>query len=204
MTTLPASFFEHESVDVARDLLGKILVRKARGGFLKGRIVEVEAYTGETDPGSHAFRGQTPRNRVMFGPAGHLYVYISYGIHFCLNVVTDRPGTAGAVLVRALEPMAGLDIMERNRGGRPPIELCNGPGKLCQAFGITTKQNGADLQTSGTTIDDDGFLPETVAVSTRVGVTTGAELPLRFYLPGNRFVSRGKPSMPQRNVSHCQ
>lgn len=200
MARLPRSYYERHAPEVAPDLLGKVLVRQTAAGTLRGRIVETEAYTGSTDPGSHAYRGLKPANAVMFGPPGHLYVYISHGIHFCMNVVTDPPGVAGAVLVRALEPMQGVAVMEVNRGGRPLVDLCNGPGKLCQALAITREQNGADLGGSEIWIEDDGFRPERVEVSARVGLTQGRELPLRFYLPDNPYVSRGKPSAPTRPV----
>lgn len=179
---------------MAPELLNMVLVRQTPEGAVRGRIVEVEAYTGESDPGSHAFRGPTPRNAVMFGPPGHVYVYISYGTHFCMNVVTDPTGVAGAVLLRALEPLSGIEIMEVNRGGRPLVELCNGPGKLCQAFGITLAENGADLEGSGMWIEDDRAGSFGVGTSARVGLSRGRDLPLRFYLPGNPYVSRGKPS----------
>lgn len=130
----------------------------------------------------------------MFGVAGYLYVYISYGMHFCMNVVTDVEGVAGAVLIRALEPLSGIEVMEKNRGDRKLVDLCNGPGKLCQAFHITREQNGADLESSEIWIEDDGWVPEMVATSTRVGLTSGADLPLRFYLPENICVSKGRPS----------
>lgn len=165
---------------------------------MRGRIVEVEAYTGASDPGSHAYRGPTTRNRVMFGSPGHVYVYVSHGIHFCMNVVTDTPGVAGAVLLRALEPLAGIEIMEANRGGKPFVNLCNGPGKLCQAFGITRAENGEDLEGTQMWIEDDGFMVTSMETSTRVGLSRGRELPLRFFLRGNAYVSHGKPSAPMR------
>jgi DNA-3-methyladenine glycosylase len=132
----------------------------------------------------------------MFGPPGHVYVYLSHGIHHCMNVVTDPPGVAGAVLLRALEPLEGIPIMETNRGGRPLLDLCSGPGKLCRALGITLQQNGEDLEGSEMWIEDDGFAPDRIAVSTRIGLSAGAELPLRFYLPDNPYISRAKPSVP--------
>jgi DNA-3-methyladenine glycosylase len=196
MVKLRRDFYARPARDVARDLLGKILVREELSGPLRGRIVEVEAYTGQTDPGSHAFRGPTGRNRVMFGPAGFLYVYFTYGMHYCMNVVTDEQDVAGAVLLRALEPLSGIPVMEARRPGRPVIQLCNGPAKLCAALGITREQNGLDLEASDVWIDDDGMLPAATAVSTRVGLSAGADLPLRFYLPDNPFVSPGKPSAP--------
>ncbi|MDQ2745545.1 MAG: DNA-3-methyladenine glycosylase [Chloroflexota bacterium] len=189
---LPRSFYARHAVEVAPDLLGKLLVRSLPEGVLKGRIVETEAYTGTSDPGSHAYRGPTPRNQVMFGPAGHVYVYLSYGMHHCMNVVTDDPGVAGAVLLRALEPIAGLDIMERNRKGRLPAELLNGPGKICQAYHISREQNGADLESSDIWIERDGFQADRVRVGTRVGITVGADLPYRFSVDGSPWVSRGK------------
>ena len=130
----------------------------------------------------------------MFGPPGHVYTYISYGMHVCMNIVTDSEGIAGAVLVRALEPLAGTAVMERRRGDRPMAELCNGPGKLCQAMGITMADNGADLVSGKPWIEDDGYVPDSIATSTRIGLSNGRDLPLRFYLAENRFVSRVRPS----------
>jgi len=189
---LPRSFYARHAVEVAPDLLGKLLVRSLPEGVLKGRIVETEAYTGTSDPGSHAYRGPTHRNQVMFGPAGYVYVYLSYGMHHCMNVVTDEPGVAGAVLLRALEPVAGIDVMERNRNGRPRAELLNGPGKLCQAYHISREQDGADLESSDMWIERDGFQADRVRVGTRVGITAGANLPYRFSVDGSPWVSRGK------------
>lgn len=194
MARLPREFYEGRAEAVARALLGKIFVRLLRGAALSGRIVETEAYLGESDPGSHAFRGATARNRVMFGAPGHLYVYVSYGMHACMNVVTDPPGVAGAVLIRALEPLEGVPIMEKNRGGRSGVELSNGPGKLCQALGITPADNGADLLSPTLWIEDGGFARQRVESSSRIGLSAGRELPLRFFLGGNPFVSRGRPS----------
>lgn len=174
--------------------MGKVLVHRTDEGLLKGRIVEVEAYAGLTDPGSHAFRGVTPRTKVMFGPAGHAYVYLSYGIHHCLNVVTDTEGVAGAVLVRALEPLAGIPTMERKRGRTAWNELCNGPGKLCQAMGIILADNGLDLEGKELWLEDDGVRPEKIAASTRIGLSRGCDLPYRFYLPGHPALSPGRPS----------
>lgn len=198
MSRLPRAFYDRTAAVVAPRLLGKVLVRVTSRGLVRGRIVEVEAYTGSSDPGSHAYRGPTPRNQVMFGPPGHVYVYISYGTHFCMNVVTDAPGVAGAVLLRALEPLAGIEIMQANRSGKALVDLCNGPGKLCQAYGITRAENGEDLEGTGMWIDDDGFAVASVETSTRVGLSHGCELPLRFFLPRNPYVSRGKPSASMR------
>jgi DNA-3-methyladenine glycosylase len=194
VTRLPRSFYARPTVVVARDLVGKILVKESTEGLASGRIVETEAYRGESDPASHAFRGPSQRNEVMFGPPGYLYVYLSYGVHYCCNVVTESTGVAGAVLLRALEPLAGLDVMEARRGHRPPRELCNGPGKLCQALGIEMSDYGADLERSPIWLEDDGYRPESLDESARVGISAAADLPLRFYLPDNPFVSPGKPS----------
>ncbi|MGH2449591.1 MAG: DNA-3-methyladenine glycosylase [Chloroflexota bacterium] len=194
MSKLPREFFARPSPIVAPELLGKILVHHLPEGVAAGRIVEVEAYTGQTDPGSHAYRGMTPRNTVMFGPPGYVYVYTSYGVHACMNVVTETPGVAGAVLIRALEPLQGLAIMEERRSARRQRDLANGPGKLCRALGISVSMDGTDLEGSELWIDDDGYRPEDIAVSRRIGLSQGSELPLRFYIPGNRFVSRGRPA----------
>lgn len=194
MSRLPRSFYARPAAEVAPDLLGKILARNLNGTVLRGRVVEAEAYLGESDPGSHAFRGPTPRTQVMFGPPGYVYVYFTYGAHYCMNVVTNTDGTAGAVLLRALEPLEGIDVMEQNRGGRPYVDLCNGPGKLCQALGITREENGADLEGNAIWMEDDGVEPEEIATSTRVGLSAGKSMPLRFYIPGSSCVSRGKPS----------
>lgn len=196
MAVLRRSFYERAAVDVAPDLLGKVLVRQLAGRRLSGRIVEVEAYMGRLDPASHAYRGPTSRNRVMFGPAGRLYVYVSYGMHHCLNVVTDAPGVAGAVLVRALEPLEGVEIMEENRGRRPRVDLCSGPGKLCAALGITRDQYGADLEGPEVWLEDDGSMPPETATSGRVGIREGWELPWRYYVPDSPYLSRGKPAGP--------
>ena len=179
---------------MALDLIGKALVRPLPEGLVRGRIVETEAYAGQQDPASHAYRKVTQRNQVMFGPAGYLYVYVSYGMHVCMNVVTDEDGIAGAVLIRAVEPLEGLSVMQERRGGRPVHELCNGPGKLCQAFGITLEQYGADLEGPALWLEDDGYQVHEVRRTSRVGISAGEQLPLRFLLPGNSYVSPGKPS----------
>ncbi len=175
---------------MAPELLNKLLVRGER----VGRIVEVEAYAGSEDPGSHAFRGRTVRNATMFGPAGHLYVYFTYGMHYCANVVCGHEGEATAVLLRGLTPVAGLDEMRALRGrARSDAELCAGPGRLCQAFGLDRSFDGADLVTGdrGVVVADDGMPPPAEAgVSVRVGLSAGAELPWRFYVPGAVGVSR--------------
>ena len=160
-----------------------------------GRIVEVEAYFGEADAASHAFPGKTARNAVLFGPPGHAYVYFIYGMYFCLNVSCEREGRAGGVLFRALEPIRGLDAMARNRGldATRVAALTSGPGRLCQAFGITRdRDNGADFTSlrSDLQIRDDGFLARDVLVTPRIGISKDAERPARFLLADNPFVSK--------------
>lgn len=194
MHPFPIEFYARPTAEVARDLLGAVLVHRTRSGLISGQIVETEAYCGSEDPGSHAFRGSTPRNEVMFGAPGRAYVYRSYGIHACLNAVTESEGNPGAVLIRALQPLSGLHLMERNRGRCD--DLCNGPGKLCQALGIGLELNGADL--TGTELYIElGEAPAAVGVSGRIGLSRGADLQLRFFLPGSPFVSRGKPHVTQ-------
>ena len=191
MRRLPRSFFAADSRELAPRLLNKLLVRGERAG----RIVEVEAYAGQADPASHAFRGRTARNATMFGPPGHLYVYFTYGMHFCANVVCGKDGEASAVLLRALTPVAGLKEMRRARGpaARLDRDLCSGPGKLCQALGLDRAFDGADLVTGddGVEVADDGTPPPpTPGVSGRIGLSVAAEVPWRFYVPGAVGLSR--------------
>jgi DNA-3-methyladenine glycosylase len=190
-STLARPFFAADSRDLAPRLLHKLVVLGER----VGRIVEVEAYAGAADPASHAFRGRTARNATMFGPPGHLYVYFSYGMHFCANVVCGEEGEASAVLLRGLTPVAGLEQMRAARGPRPDRDLCSGPGKLCQALGIDRSLDGADLVTGdrGVRIVDDGTPPPAVpGVSGRVGISVAAEVPWRFYVPGAVGLSRAR------------
>ena len=175
---------------VARDLLGRILFYRTPDGLLAGRIVETEAYTGEADPASHAFRGRTARNAVMFGAAGHAYVYFSYGVHYCLNVTADAPGVPGAVLLRALEPLAGMDVMRRRGDHGPEVRLLSGPGKIGRGFGLTLKDNGGDFTrgplglAAGTPVPDGQ-----VAITRRIGISRAVDLPYRFAVLGSRSVS---------------
>ncbi len=189
---LPRHFYARSALEVAPDLLDKVLV--ASDGRA-GRIVEVEAYRGADDPGSHGFRGPTKRNATMFGPPGHLYVYFTYGMHWCANVVTETDGVAAAVLLRALTPLDGLDAMYAARGpaARRDRDLCSGPAKLTQALGIDGAVDGANLVTAdrGVTIVDDGRPPpQEPLVTTRIGLTSGSDLPWRFHVPGVPDVSR--------------
>jgi DNA-3-methyladenine glycosylase len=187
---LKRTFFSRDPVIVARDLLGRILFYRTPEGLLAGRIVETEAYTGEADPASHAYRGRTARNAVMFGTAGRAYVYFSYGMHYCLNVTADAPGVAGAVLLRALEPLAGIEVM-RGRGDHGPgTRLLSGPGKIGRGFGLGLSDNGRDFTrgplglAAGTPVPD-----RDVAVSRRIGISHAVELPYRFSVIGSRSVS---------------
>ena len=196
---LDRTFFARNPSRVARDLLGKILVRNGRA-HLTARIVEVEAYLGENDPAAHAAAGNTARTSVLFGPPGHAYVYFIYGNHYCLNVSCEREGKAGSVLFRALEPLEGVDQMARARGialqgPRDLPKLTAGPGRLAEAFGITrSRDNGSDLTSSasGLWIGEDGFRVGRIQISPRIGITKAAEQPLRYALAENTFVSGPK------------
>ena len=187
---LDREFFRRDSRAVARSLLNKFLTRDRRGG----RIVEVEAYAGEQDPGSHGYRGRTERTITMFGPPGFLYVYFIYGMHWCANVVCGEAGTCSAVLIRALAPTAGIDEMRAARpGARGDRDLCSGPAKLCQALGIRGSDDGSDVVTGdrGIRIGDDGTPPpEVPGQSVRIGLSAGAEHPWRWFVPGDPNLSR--------------
>ena len=190
---LPASFFARPAPELARRLLGCHLVSRLDGGPLALRLVEVEAYLGEgEDPASHAHRGRTRRNAQMFETPGRLYVYFTYGMHHCLNVVCEERGRAGAVLLRAAEPLMGLELMERRRG-RGGRELCNGPAKLAQALGLDLTADGMDLASGPVGIWPGKSLVR-VERSTRIGIRRGRDLPLRFFDPDSPFVSRTRPA----------
>jgi DNA-3-methyladenine glycosylase len=186
---LSSSFYSRNTKDVAIDLLGKILVHKTPAGAVKSKIVETEAYFGEGDPGSHAYRGKTARNYLMYGPVGRAYVYFCYGNHWLFNIVAKKGDSPGAVLIRAVEPLEGMDIMKRNRGMDNPVSLTSGPGKLTQAMGIGKAQNGADL-TKGALFVANSKEKPAFSRSGRVGIANGAERLLRFYVKGNPFVSK--------------
>jgi DNA-3-methyladenine glycosylase len=192
---LPRRFFARPSTVVARELLGAVLIRDGRNGTrISARIVETEAYE-ETDPASHSFAGRTPRNEVMFGPAGHLYVYFTYGMHFCMNVVTDREGWGSAVLLRAAEPLEGLRAMARRRRTSDALLLCAGPARLTQAFGIDRRHNGIDLvDGAALRIERGRRVPdEMTEAGPRVGIRAARALPWRYSVRRNAFVSRGRP-----------
>ncbi len=193
---LPREFYDRDPRQVARRLLGKVLVRRDGGKLLAGRIVELEAYLGVDDAAAHAAAGKTARNAVLWGPPGHAYVYFIYGNYYCLNVSCLPDGVAGCVLFRALEPLTGLERMARHRGvelgGRNLRMLTSGPGRLCQALAITrARDNGGDMtsRASGLWIGDDGYRPRRMVNTTRVGISKSAEAPLRYYMAGNPFVS---------------
>jgi DNA-3-methyladenine glycosylase len=197
---LPRSFFARPSPEVGPDLLGRILVRRVGDGtLLTARIVEAEAYQ-EDDPASHSFRGRTNRTEVMFGPPGHAYVYFTYGMHHCMNVVTGSTGEGSAVLLRAAEPLEGLEEMSRRRGTNDPRALCSGPGRLCQALGIDRAENGLDLVPGRRLwlLEGAPVARSKMSVGSRVGITSGTERPWRFSVRGDRFVSRARPAVPIR------
>jgi DNA-3-methyladenine glycosylase len=200
---LSRDFYDRAVISVARALLGKRLLRQTSEGLTAGRIVETEAYLAADDPACHAFRGPTKRNASMFGPPGHAYVYAIHS-RWCLNIVTESKGVPSAVLVRAIEPETGLELMRarrtaraRNLAGDTPLhplpdrDLARGPGRLCEALAIDRRLDGWDLVLARELWVEDAPAPaDEVMTSTRIGVTTGHELPLRFYLAGSRFVSR--------------
>ncbi len=177
MKPIPRSFFNRPTIKVAKELLGKVLVI----GECSGRINEVEAYIGQNDPACHACRGKTERNKVMFGRPGHLYVYFTYGMYHCMNIVTEKKGFPAAVLIRSVQPLSGIEIMKkrRNRSGH----LSDGPGKLCIAFGMKKQtHNGEDLCKKGDCyVYDDGFKPKNIKSSPRIGIKVGLDKKWRFY-----------------------
>lgn len=187
MKQLSKSFFARDTVQVAKDLLGKII---SVNGFL-GRIVETEAYI-EGDPASHCFT-RTPRSEIMFDTYGHVYVYLIYGMYRCLNFTTDKE-RGGAVLIRAVEPLNNIELLKDARGTGNILNLCSGPGKLCQAFGIDREFNGLILgeksENRKVTVFDDGFVPLSIGTSSRVGITKAVDLQWRFFIEGNEFVSK--------------
>jgi DNA-3-methyladenine glycosylase len=197
--TLPRSFYARDSRDLAPDLLGKLLVHDdPQLGRVAARLVEVEAYAGGEDAGSHGYRGETPRNRVMFGPPGYLYVYFTYGMHWCANVVCGEKGSASAVLLRAGAPVEGVDVMRVRRPlARRDRELCSGPARLTQALGITGTHNGADLLRGPLRLFDDGTAPpRRPGRSTRIGLNPGRGdgYRWRWFVRDDVNVSPGRPS----------
>ena len=189
---LPRSFYYRPTLDVASDLLGKVLVRVKGTTITSGRIVELEAYRNTDDPASHAYRGRTPRNTLMFGEAGRAYVYFIYGMYFCVNVVTEKHGIAGACLIRGLEPLEGVGIMKKRRGIAKIHELANGPGKLCQAMSIDRSLNGADLLGENLFLTDDGYSGFKIKKSPRIGIRVGTDKPWRFFIQDSKYVTKSK------------
>jgi len=197
---LSREFFDRDPVTVGRELLGKLLIRREGRKLLAGRIVEDEAYLGANDPAAHAFAGLTPRNAVLFGPPGHAYVYFIYGNHYCLNVSCMPEGVGEGVLLRAMEPVFGLEAMALARGLELPASprttqlrlLSSGPGRMSEALGITrVRDNGKDLTSrrSDLWFADDGYRPVRIAATPRIGIKKAVEQPLRFVIAGNPFVS---------------
>lgn len=189
---LPVSFYARDTASVARGLLGCLLESRVAGRRVVGRIVEVEAYVGAHDPADHGFGGRrTRRNAALFGPPGTAYVFRSYGVHWCLNAVTEQEGQPTAVLLRALEPVGGLPTMSRRRGVTEPRLLCSGPGRLCQALGVTGEHDGARLDRGALRIlAPPAPAPIATVVGPRIGISRAADWPLRFSVRGSPWLSR--------------
>ncbi len=191
-TRVNHKFFKGSTEELAKKLLGKILVRICNGKILAGKIVETEAYLDMNDLASHSAIGLTERNKVMFGEAGLAYVYFTYGMHYCFNVVTGEEGKGSAVLIRALEPIEGLELMKKFRNKNDVANLTNGPAKLCQAFKIDKKLNGVDLKNSSEIFIAEPLHQENfeIVTTTRIGIKKSKDLLLRFYIKENKFISR--------------
>jgi len=187
---LKRASYNRPTLKVARDLLGKYLVVESGRRILSGRIVETEAYIGSDDPACHASRGRTPRNEVMFGPPGYAYIYFTYGMYHCLNLVTEKDGFPAAVLIRAIEPAQGTESMMKRRQTRDIKNLTSGPGKLCQALGLDRSLNGADLCSGRIWVEDRGENVEKTRSASRIGVATGKNKKWRFYIWNSEFVSK--------------
>lgn len=206
-TKLPRSFYARPTLEVARDLLGKVLVHRSRSGVAAGRIVEVEAYIHEDDPACHAAPGPTPRNAPLYGPPGFSYVYLNYGIHCLFNVVTEEEGSPAAVLIRALEPLDGVELMRRRRargsgvpaGSLPDAALCRGPGNLTRALGITLRENRVDLTGDRLHIEDRGLDVADVAWGPRIGIRVGVDRPWRCCAVGSPALSGRKPRLQEQS-----
>lgn len=188
---LPVEFFTQSAEAVARELIGTLLVSETGGERTSGRIVETEAYLGRDDPASHGYQlRRNVRNEALYGPPGQWYVYLSYGIHWCANLVCSTEGIGSAVLLRALEPVEGLEVMRQRRGVEDDRLLCSGPGKLCQALGITRALDGEAMRGSPVQVlRDGGMRGSVIAVTPRIGITKAVEWPLRFVVAGSRWTS---------------
>lgn len=190
MKPVKRAFFNKSTLETARDLLGCYLVSKSKDGEIIGKIAETEAYLKD-DPAAHSFAGKTKRNEVMFGPSGRAYVYFTYGMHYCFNVVTEKEGKGEAVLIRALEPIEGLELMKKRRKTADKRNLCSGPAKLTQALGITKEHNGIDLMGGELQLClGEKINRENIIQTTRIGISKGENLPYRFFIKDNPFVSR--------------
>jgi len=194
---LPREFYIRNLLTVAKELLGKIFVKIENGKYYSGKIVEVEAYDGAIDEAAHSYRGKTKRNSIMFEQGGFLYVYFTYGAHFCCNVVTGKEGNGTAVLIRAIEPVDGVDLMIKNRFRRDLIndkekyKLTSGPGKVCEAFEISRQHYGQDLTGNMIYIlDQPKIMPGNIIATTRVGISRSVDLLWRFYIKDNPYISR--------------
>jgi len=194
---LKRAFYTRDVLIVANELLGKVLFKNDENKLFSGRIVEVEAYDGRTDQAAHTYIGKTKRNEIMFNEGGYLYVYLSYGVHYCCNVVTGTKGIGTAVLIRALEPLEGVNLMIRNRFGKNKLvgkewnQLTNGPGKVCKSFGIGKNHSGVDLTKDRIYIEDVVLKKnEEIGVSKRIGITKSIHLPWRFFIKNNPYLSR--------------
>jgi DNA-3-methyladenine glycosylase len=184
------SFLAGDVAQAAQRLLGCVLVRELEGQRLAGKIVETEAYH-QTDAASHSYKGRTPRTEIMFGPPAFVYVYFTYGMHYCMNVVTGPQGEGSAVLIRALEPVEGIEAMHANRPGVPGAQLTNGPAKLCQALQIDKTWNGHDLRQPPLQLELQPPIPKNdIIQTTRIGITKDADRPWRFYVRGNPYISQ--------------
>jgi DNA-3-methyladenine glycosylase len=194
--TLPRKFYERSAIEVARGLLGRVLVH----GECAGRIVETEAYLGAEDLAAHSARGITPRTRVIFGPPGHAYVYLIYGMHECLNIVAEPDGTPGCVLLRALEPLAGIESMQIRRNRERLHDLTSGPGKLTQAMGIGRDSNGVDMTHGALTVHKGPRLSFDIETTPRIGISESKDLPLRFVIAGNKFATERPAPRARRHL----
>ncbi len=193
MRIIERQFYNRDTIAVAKDLLGKILVRVVNGRVLSGMIVESEAYRSTDDPASHSYRGKTERNSVMFGEVGHAYVYFTYGNHYCLNIVAKGNDTpAGAVLIRAIEPIEGMSLMHKYRNTRDPYNLTSGPGKLTQALKITREQNGVDVTRKGElyVLNGKSIDESQIVAAPRIGIRVALDKQWRFLIADNKFVSK--------------
>ena len=189
---LDKAFYAQDTIHLAKALLGKILVHNSIEGITSGIIVEVEAYKGKLDPASHTFRGETKRNKIMFGEAGHAYIYFTYGMHYCFNVTAGPIGIGEGILIRALEPIEGIDLMKNRRRKSNLKDLCNGPAKLVQAMGIMKNMYGEDLTKGSLIICKNNKSSNYIEIieTTRVGIKEGSDLLFRFYIKNNNFISK--------------